>query len=654
MFFMVILIFLSFSLSMDRLKLEDIDPRMEKYFSKDIQDKLKEEKARKASTSTGDEDLKLSDEEMKEAKSPLIFPNFECKKNIPSIEELKDDIMVNNNYMKIMYRYKTFLLFVTATWCDYCCQHQEQLSKLKEILKNRTIKGEDIPLVILYSNQAVEAIRELKITYFKVPTLFLVHNKQFIQYSSYFRAPNIYRFLNNIFYPVVELNTVKQVEDFLDVEKSVDEDNDFLLGEKPELEHSFFEYVYKNRLIGFFSDIEEYDAEYKAFFRYAEKISHRNDLRIGIVTNKEIIKHFKSIHNGVWFNDHSWNSIVLRRDDKTMFLDLSLLNEHLEIFMIYNTVPYVEEISINNTALIAKITTPIMLFFIDTSFILENYYTQMKFIEYLSKEFIGKYVFMYLDGNTKTKTKEMFGLKKEMPIPNFNIIYISTNKFKTTPESFPYCDIFIKKFLYKHLGSKYSMDMDLAHEKNIKSYDDKIVANLKLTTKLKLNNYSQTLSNKKYDFIVFVVDTDYDERSEINSKYINKIGERMKALGIKTTILTTYDINENGIHSKFEGVPLINGKVFLVRGDNNKPISYEDKISVLRILKFIELNSYYKIKLPDVPHLDSELHEEYYNKKSILESYKENINKSDVELDDIINMDFAIPDSLKEKLHTDL
>ena len=62
--------------------------------------------------------------------------------------------------------------------------------------------------------------------------------------------------------------------------------------------------------------------------------------------------------------------------------------------MLYNTVPLAEELSINNTAIIAKISTPIMLFFIDTSFILENYVTQLKFIEMIAKDYVGKYVFI--------------------------------------------------------------------------------------------------------------------------------------------------------------------------------------------------------------------------------------------------------------------
>lgn len=619
----------------------NLDPRMEKYFSKEFQDKIRFEKAKKAQTSSSaDVDLELADEELKEAKGPLVFPTWKCSKDAPSIEVIKEDEMTNNNYMKIMYRYKTFLLFLTATWCDYCCQHQEELYKLQQMLKGKTHNGDEIPIVIIYSNNAHDAIRELNITFFKVPSLFFVKDKFFHQFNTYFRANNILRFINNIINPVVELNSIQEVENFLDTTKDVEEDNDFLSGTKIEIE-PFFEHIYRNRLVGFFADQEEYMSEYENFYKYAEKISHRNELRIGIVTNRDLIRHFKSIYEGSWFNVHSWNSIVLKRDDKTMFLDLSLLNEHLEIFMIYNTIPYVDEVATNNTQLIAKISTPLMLFFIDTSYILPNYYTQLKFIEHLSKEYVGKYVFMYLDGNTKTKTKELFGLTKEMNIPNFVVLYIRSNKIKHTPSSFPYCDLFIHKFLRKHSGDKYGTnDLD-SLKKKVKTFDDKIVANLKYTTKLEAATYNQALQSNKFDFLVFVVDTDYDDKSEVISKYILKLCERFKALGIKTVQIATFDVNEQGINNKFQDQLLSSGSVFFVGAKRNKLIPFKEHLTTFRLMKFVEKNADLKIRLPELPHLDLSLHDAYYQKKALLESYDENFGKDDFELDDTINMDLV-------------
>jgi hypothetical protein len=78
------------------------------------------------------------------------------------------------------------------------------------------------------------------------------------------------------------------------------------------------------------------------------------------------------------------------------------------------------------------------------------------------------------------------------------------------------------------------------------SYDHKIVRNLKLATKIEKKNFEKILYNKKYDVIMFVIDTDYDKESEKISLYINKLCERFKNLGVKSVLFTFYDINENG------------------------------------------------------------------------------------------------------------
>lgn len=90
-------------------------------------------------------------------------------------------------------------------------------------------------------------------------------------------------------------------------------------------------------------------------------------------------------------------------------------------------------------------------------------------------------------------------------------------------------------------------------ERNLKSYDHKIVRNLKAATKIEKRSIDKIINNKKYDITMFIVDTDYDEVSLQLSKYINKVTERFKTLGIKSVLLSYYDINENG-QFNYEGV----------------------------------------------------------------------------------------------------
>jgi hypothetical protein len=58
-------------------------------------------------------------------------------------------------------------------------------------------------------------------------------------------------------------------------------------------------------------------------------------------------------------------------------------------------------------------------------------------------------------------------------------------------------------------------------------------------------------------------------------------------------------------------------------------------------MKWIEHEAEVKFRLPEIAHIDLELHEEYYKKKTVLESYDENANKNDYDIDDMISMDFS-------------
>jgi hypothetical protein len=176
-------------------------------------------------------------------------------------------------------------------------------------------------------------------------------------------------------------------------------------------------------------------------------------------------------------------------------------------------------------------------------------------------------------------------------------------------------------------------------EKNLKSYDDKIVKNLKLATKLDKSSMDKIINNNKYDVVMYVVDTDYDQVSENLSKYINKLGQRFKTLGIKSVLFTYYDTNENGILN-YEGVTYKKGDIVMYPSSSKTPVYYKERLTVLRLMKWVEKTAEIRIRLPEVPHIDLELQEDYYKKKSVLESYDENASKNDFEVDDLINMDF--------------
>ena len=71
--------------------------------------------------------------------------------------------------------------------------------------------------------------------------------------------------------------------------------------------------------------------------------------------------------------------------------------------------------------------------------------------------------------------------------------------------------------------------------------------NLRLTTKVSKKELNEVINNKKYDVVLFIVDTDYDTYSENISKYYHRTIERFKSLGMRNVLFASYDINENGV-----------------------------------------------------------------------------------------------------------
>lgn len=71
-------------------------------------------------------------------------------------------------------------------------------------------------------------------------------------------------------------------------------------------------------------------------------------------------------------------------------------------------------------------------------------------------------------------------------------------------------------------------------------------------------------------------------------------------------------------------------------------------------MKWIEKNAEIRMRLPEIPHINLEMQEAYYSKKAILEDYEENMNKSDIEIDDLVNMDFETEYAGQERKKEDL
>ena len=75
----------------------------------------------------------------------------------------------------------------------------------------------------------------------------------------------------------------------------------------------------KTRVIAFLFDKQDFVDEVKGLRNTGKVCSKRDDLRIGLVTDKKLIKKYKANHGTLWFPEGSYSTIVLKRYDGRYF-----------------------------------------------------------------------------------------------------------------------------------------------------------------------------------------------------------------------------------------------------------------------------------------------------------------------------------------------
>ena len=182
---------------------------------------------------------------------------FNCKDNIKNNNFTEINSQNENKIFEIKI---PFLLFITSSWCDYCCQEIKILYNVQNFLfnsKNRLIN--QIKIYQIQSDKNNNIIKKYKIFLSKIPSLYLVKNHEdIIQYSSYFKKKDIIFFIEKNILPIQELNSIEETEKFINNNKI------------------------KIKLIGFFIDKKEYFEEYSQFIKYITDINYRIDVEIKI------------------------------------------------------------------------------------------------------------------------------------------------------------------------------------------------------------------------------------------------------------------------------------------------------------------------------------------------------------------------------------
>jgi hypothetical protein len=142
----------------------------------------------------------------------------------------------------------------------------------------------------------------------------------------------INRYLN----PIVPLTSEEEIDSFIEMENEWKEKTDFMRNDQNGMGVGYKNLTIKMRAIVFFPDKSEYKNEYKNVKQAAEDSGNRDDLRVGIVTDRKLVKLYKDTYGLEWFPSLSSNCIVLFKQGREKNRIYDLQTEQLNVKMWLN------------------------------------------------------------------------------------------------------------------------------------------------------------------------------------------------------------------------------------------------------------------------------------------------------------------------------
>ena len=167
-----------------------------------------------------------------------------------------------------------------------------------------------------------------------VPKILVYKKGEYYPYEGYFMRGMLLHFINRVINPVVYLKTVNEVEAFFETETEYEEKNEFFKNKFEGIGDYYAKMGKRVRVVGFFSDRNEYKNEIRLLTEAAQALAgKRDDLRVGLVTNKTVVKVFKEKYGHRMFDEYSHNSIVLARDNQFTYNDIEKESDNLQYWI---------------------------------------------------------------------------------------------------------------------------------------------------------------------------------------------------------------------------------------------------------------------------------------------------------------------------------
>ena len=300
-------------------------------------------------------------------------------------------------------------------------------------------------------------------------------------------------FLNKILHPLVELKEKIEIQLFANPHIEFIEGTPFYAKKYRAIDDVFSQFDKVSRAIAFVHDQFEHKEKIKQLEFVARSLAARSDLRVGIVTDKKLIKEFKGQYDAKWFDVSSNNTIVMitkgdNPNDPMQFYNLDKDQHEFGSWLNFVSLEDVEKFTPQAYQIVSLLDMPIFITFFKANFTqnkksLEVYRT-LKQVAYQ----FPPIMYMFTDEESYYHLKEKIGITWDnMPSMGLlnnedmaPVVYPKDQKLSKENliaffDAFMDGSIFMKNFTLPELNKDFSQYFPNGFEVTHESYQSKLM-----------------------------------------------------------------------------------------------------------------------------------------------------------------------------------
>eukprot|EP00347_Sterkiella_histriomuscorum_P004030 403362013 len=558
------------------------------------------------------EEQQANPEDQQKSESERRARDRNCAPNLPHLS-VGDVNLTAKNYEKFKRENEVFILGISDNQCDHCCFTEGMLDSVLSSFQTKmhTYNGKRIKVARLDLYQKLKLSQKDREAFETVPRMLVYKDGEYYPYESYYMKGLFLHFINRVLYPVVNLKTEDQIDLFLDSIKEFQEFSKFYPNKYEPIGDYYGRMSKHVRVIGFFHDKKEYANEMKLFKQAAQSLVRRDDLRVGLVTNKTLVMKYKEKFGLKWFDEFSHNTIVLEREPG-VYIYYDLEKESMDIAYWINKMSLnkIGEELTRETDIISRVLNEARgILFIDRNdpMYASDSKVALSALQRISPfNFENRLHFFYVEKSEYQARKSQFGIIWSH-LPAFTLITPKGNYFPIDMRVNLGDSSTIDKILNYHIDEFKAGRLTLTQqddEQRFKNRDFEFIEKLSNVRTIGQKTFRDTITSPDHDVLVYVYTSDMSHQNWkkcSNKAYdFDLVSLKLREAKVKSVLTVAYDVYLEGMNAEIDDMEV--PAIYLFPA---KPNSEEFKVKYPKqvvdfagVYRFLKKNAEKKIKLP--------------------------------------------------------